>query len=92
MTFHYEPIIVLLPLFCAALAGLFQKQIGDRAAMAITTGGVGVSLALSLYTFASFTWGGAPERLIELFRFVDVAGFTSTWSVNIVGDPVHLVK
>ncbi|MGE3143239.1 MAG: NADH-quinone oxidoreductase subunit L, partial [Hyphomonadaceae bacterium] len=81
--FHYEPIIVLLPLLCAAIAGLLQKQIGDRAAMALTTGGVGVALALSLYTFATFTWAGAPERLIELFRFIDVAGFSSTWSVKI---------
>ncbi len=83
MAFHYEVLIVLLPLFASAIAGLLQKQIGDRAAMALTTGSVGVALALSIYTFITFVWGGAPERVIELFRFIDVAGFSSTWSVAI---------
>jgi len=78
-----EPIIVLAPLLAAAVAGLGQRFLGDRLAMAITTGLVGLACALSLYTFAMFTWGGGEARLIELFRFVDVAGFTSTWSVRI---------
>jgi NADH-quinone oxidoreductase subunit L len=78
-----ETIIVLAPLFAAAIAGLGQRFLGDKLAMAITTGTLGIACALSLYTFAMFTWGGAPERVTELFRFVDVAGFTSTWSVRI---------
>ncbi len=83
MAFSPEVLIVLGPLFAAALAGLLQKQIGDRAAMALTTGSVGLSLALSLPIFASFVWGDGEKRVIELFEFVDVAGFTSTWSVRI---------
>src|SRR5262245_32438548 len=51
--------------------------------MAVTTGSVGLSLALSLPIFADFVWGEGHERIIELFSFIDVAGFTSTWSVRI---------
>jgi NADH-quinone oxidoreductase subunit L len=84
MTFHYELIIPLAPLFAAAIAGLLQKQIGDRAAMAVTTGSVGLALALSLYIFARHTWYGADwAEPLKLFRFVDVAGFTSTWSMRL---------
>ncbi|MBI1250193.1 MAG: NADH-quinone oxidoreductase subunit L [Alphaproteobacteria bacterium] len=79
----YEPIIVLAPLAAAFIAGLFQKQIGDRAAMAITTGSVAIAFMLSLYVFAELTWFGGAPRLIELFPFIDVGGFTSTWSVRI---------
>ncbi len=83
MAFSTEVLIVLAPLFAAAFAGLLQRFIGDRVAMAVTTGSVGLSLALSLPIFADFVWGEGHERIIELFRFVDVAGFTSTWSVRI---------
>jgi NADH-quinone oxidoreductase subunit L len=51
--------------------------------MAVTTLSVGLSLALSIPIFAEFMSGQGQERVIELFRFVDVAGFTSTWSVRI---------
>ncbi len=78
-----EPIIVLAPLFAAAIAGLGQRFLGDKLAMSLTTGVLGVALALSLYTFANYTWGGGAAHVVELFRFIDVGGFTSTWSVRI---------
>jgi NADH-quinone oxidoreductase subunit L len=83
VAFHYEILIVLGPVCGAAVAGLLQKQIGDKIAMAITTGLLGVSLALSWYLFADYTWGGGVARTFELFPFIDVGGFTSTWSVRI---------
>ncbi len=79
----FEPIIVLAPLLAAAIAGLGQRFLGDKPAMALTTGAVGLALALSLYTFADFVWLGGEQRLIELFTFLDVGGFKSTWSVRI---------
>jgi NADH-quinone oxidoreductase subunit L len=81
--FSPEVLIVLGPLFAAAFAGLFQRYIGDRVAMGVTTASVGLSLALSLPIFADFVWGEGHERVIELFRFIDVGGFTSTWSIRI---------
>jgi NADH-quinone oxidoreductase subunit L len=78
-----EALIVLGPLFAAAIAGVFQRLLGDRVAMGITTASVGLSLALSLPIFADFVWGEGHARTLELFRFIDVAGFSSTWSVRI---------
>ncbi|MGD9813939.1 MAG: NADH-quinone oxidoreductase subunit L [Hyphomonadaceae bacterium] len=83
MQFSPEVLIVVAPLIAAAIAGLLQKQIGDRAAMVLTTGAVGLSLLLSWPIFIEFVWGEGTERTWELFRFIDVAGFTSTWSVRI---------
>jgi len=81
--FSSDILLVLAPLFAATFAGLLQRYIGDRIAMAVTTGAVGLSLALSLPIFAEFVWGEGTPRTWEIFRFVDVAGFTSIWSVRI---------
>src|SRR5215475_2783309 len=51
--------------------------------MAVTTASIGLSLALSWPIFLDFVWGNAAPHVTELFRFIDVAGFTSTWSVRI---------
>ncbi len=51
--------------------------------MGLTTASVGLSLVLSWPIFIDFVWGEGHERVIELFRFIDVAGFTSIWSVRI---------
>jgi NADH-quinone oxidoreductase subunit L len=81
--FSTEALIVLAPLFAAAFAGLLQRYIGDKIAMAVTTGAVGLSLVLSWPIFIGFVWGDEQARLVELLRFIDVAGFTSTWSVRV---------
>jgi len=78
-----ETILVLAPFAAAAFAGLLQRYIGDKVAMSLTTGAVGLSAALSLYVFADLHFMGGLARTFELFRFVDIAGFTSTWSVRI---------
>ncbi|MCR6643276.1 MAG: NADH-quinone oxidoreductase subunit L [Terricaulis sp.] len=83
MAFSPEVLIVLAPLLAAAFAGLLQKFIGDKVAMGVTTASVGLSLALSWPIFIGFVWGDETARVIELFRFIDVAGFSSTWSVRI---------
>src|SRR5689334_23103130 len=57
--------------------------------MAITTASIGISLALSWPIFIDFVWGGASGHVTELFKFIDVAGFTSTWSVRV--DPLTAV-
>jgi len=81
--FSPEVLIVLGPLFAAAFAGLLQRYIGDKVAMGVTTASIGISLILSWPIFLGFVWGDEQARVIELFRFIDVAGFTSIWSVRI---------
>jgi NADH-quinone oxidoreductase subunit L len=78
-----EAILVLGPLIGAFIAGVFQKALGDKLAMAITTGLVGLSAALSVFVFADLTWGGGEARTIELMRFIEIGAFQSTWSVRI---------
>ncbi|MBU6371698.1 MAG: NADH-quinone oxidoreductase subunit L [Alphaproteobacteria bacterium] len=78
-----ETVLVLAPLAAAAIAGLLQRYIGDKVAMSLTTAAVGLAAALSIYIFADLHWLGGEARTIPLFRFVDIAGFTSTWSVRI---------
>ncbi|MEZ5994494.1 MAG: NADH-quinone oxidoreductase subunit L [Hyphomonadaceae bacterium] len=83
MELSTEALIVIGPLMAAAFAGLLQRYVGDRLAMIVTTGAVGLSLALSWPIFIDFVWGEGHARTLELFRFIDVAGFSSTWSVRI---------
>jgi NADH-quinone oxidoreductase subunit L len=78
-----ETLLVLAPFAAAAIAGIFQRFIGDKAAMSLTTASVGLAAALSVYIFADLHFLGGEARTISLFRFVDVAGFTSTWSVRV---------
>ena len=83
MQFSPEVLIVLGPLIAAAFAGLLQRYIGDRIAMILTTGAVGLSLALSWPIFIDFVWGEGHERILELIPFIHVGDFQSTWSVRI---------
>ncbi len=76
-------IIVLGPLLAAAFAGLLQKQIGDRVAMAVTTGAVCLSAVLSIVNFVQFVWGNAPEYVTVLAPFIHVDSFISNWSIRI---------
>jgi NADH-quinone oxidoreductase subunit L len=78
-----ELAILFAPAFAAAVAGLFQKPLGDRLCMALTTGLVLLAAGLSIYVFADLTWGGGQDRVIAIAPFVDVAGFTSNWSIRI---------
>jgi NADH-quinone oxidoreductase subunit L len=81
--FSPEVLIVIGPLIAAVIAGLLQRYIGDKAAMALTTASVGLSLILSWPIFAGFVWGEGVERILEIAPFIHVGGFQSTWSVRI---------
>ena len=50
--------IVLAPGLAALIAGLFQRFIGDRGAMIITTATVGMAGLLSMIQLFQFTFGG----------------------------------
>jgi NADH-quinone oxidoreductase subunit L len=84
-----DVVLVLAPLFGAFIAGVLQRFLGDRVSMALTTGLVGLSAALSVMVLADLTWFGGETRTTVLFPFIDVGGFTSTWSVRI--DPLSAV-
>jgi NADH-quinone oxidoreductase subunit L len=78
-----ETVLVLSPLLAAFIAGVFQRVLGDRVAMVLTTGLVALAAVLSIYIFVDLTWFGGAPRTIELFPFIHVGGFNSTWSIRI---------
>jgi len=66
------------------MAGLFGRQIGDRAAMMATTGLLLISSALAWTTFLGVIWGGWPHAFtVALAPFINVGAFHSTWSIRI---------
>ena len=84
--------IVLAPGIAAAIAGLLQRYIGDRGAMLITTGTVGLAGILSLVQLFMYTFGGHGAEhgdahhgahIIELARWFDVGQFQANWAVRV---------
>ena len=81
--------IILAPGIAAAIAGLFQRFIGDRAAMLITTATVGLAGILSVYQLFAFAFGGHHEgghhahHVIELARWIDIGQFQANWAIRV---------
>jgi NADH-quinone oxidoreductase subunit L len=78
-------IVVFAPLAGAIIAGAGYKFFGDRVAMTITTGLLFLAAACAGTIFIGH-WSHSlhlPEEPLRLFRWVDVAGFTSTWSIRL---------
>lgn len=95
--------LLLLPLFAALAAGLFGQRMGDKAAMAVTTGAVGVTALLSVWAFISIavlgkpaftdtllTWLKLPEFTIGFGLFIDKLTVTMLLVVSWVSAMVHV--
>ncbi len=67
--------IVLAPLFGAAVAGLFRRQVGRVGAAGVTIAGVALSCALSLHVLYQLAWGGAPVFNENLYTWFQVGPF-----------------
>src|SRR5665213_436804 len=77
-------VLVFLPLLGALIAGLVGRRIGDVASMAVTTGLLFFSAALSWFTFTQVIWGSWPAHFtVQLAPFIDVGAFRSAWSVRV---------
>ncbi len=53
--------VVLAPLIGSIIAGLFGRQVGRAGAHWVTSLGVAISFALSVYAFYMHVWGGVPD-------------------------------
>ena len=62
-------VLVFAPIVGAAIAGLFGRRIGDVPSMAVTTGLLLLSCALSWTVFVQWTWGGLEPFTHTLMRF-----------------------
>ncbi|PWE17255.1 NADH-quinone oxidoreductase subunit L [Marinicauda salina] len=75
-------IIVFGPLLAAIIAGLLQKQIGDRLAQLITTGILILAAVLSVFVFYDVAVAG-NARTIELARWMAVGDFEVSWAIKL---------
>ena len=75
-------IVVFAPLLAAAIAGLLQKQIGDRLAQIITTGATIAAALCSVAIFFDVTMGG-NARTIELAQWMAVGNFEINWAIRL---------
>ena len=75
-------LIVFGPLLGAIIAGLFQKQIGDRAAQIVTTGLLILAAILSVFVFFDVAVGG-NARTLEIARWMAVGQFEVNWAIRL---------
>lgn len=78
-------LVVFAPLLGAIICGLFNRFIGEKPAMMVATGGLFVAAAAAATIFIGH-WTHTlhlPDEPIRLFRWIDVAGFTSYWSIRL---------
>ena len=74
---------VFAPLLGALIAGFFGRRIGNVASQAVTTGLLFLSCAIAWTVFGQHTWGHMEAFTVELFPFINVGDFQSTWSVRV---------
>ena len=75
-------LVVFGPLLAAIIAGLFQKQIGDRAAQLITTGSTITAALASAYLLFDVAYAG-NARTYELASWMAVGSFEVSWAIRL---------
>jgi NADH-quinone oxidoreductase subunit L len=78
-------LIVLLPLLAAAIAGLFCRVIGDRAAQIVTCAALLIAAALSIFVFVGVGFGPEEGKLfvVKLFTWFGSGGLDVEWSLRV---------
>lgn len=77
-----EFIVVFAPLLGALVAGLFQRFIGDKVAMAITTGLLFLAAACALVVFKEAAFDHI-KRTTDIARWISIGGFEGNWALKI---------
>src|SRR5882672_7522331 len=78
-------LIVLLPMLAAAIAGLFCRIIGDRAAQIVTCAALLIAAALSVFVFVRIGFGPENGKLVvvQLFSWIDSGSLDINWSLRV---------
>jgi len=74
--------IVFGPLLAAFIAGVFQKQIGDRAAQILTTGTVVAAALASVVVFFDVAYAG-NVRTLEIATWMAVGDWDVSWAIRL---------
>ena len=75
-------IVVFAPILAAILAGLLQKQIGDRAAQLLTSGGTILAALGAVWLFVDVAVGG-NARTYEILQWISIADFDVSWAIKL---------
>lgn len=75
-------IVVFAPLLAAIIAGLLQKQIGDRLAQILTTGATLTAAALSVAVFVDVAFGG-NVRTLPVATWMAIGAFEVSWAIRL---------
>jgi NADH-quinone oxidoreductase subunit L len=82
MDFPFDIAAVFLPLLGAIIAGLFGRQIGERASQIVTCTCVSLAAIISVYLFDSVAMqGNATNRV--LFNWIQSGTFSVDWAIKI---------
>ena len=73
---------VLAPLLGAIIALLFGRQIGDRAAQAVTILCMILAAVCGISAFISLVYGGGSPGVIHLATWVSSGDFTASWALR----------
>ena len=85
-------IIVLAPLVGSVVAGFFRHQIGKVGAHTVTTGGVGISLILSIYVATMVLTGAVPTLNMNLYTWASGGDiFPFSFYIGFLIDPLTVV-
>jgi NADH-quinone oxidoreductase subunit L len=74
--------IVFLPIIASAIAGLFGRIIGARAAELVTTGALFVSAALSAYVFYDVCFLG-HSAIVFVAPWIHSCAFAADWTIRV---------
>ena len=75
--------LVLLPLFMAGVVGLAGNRLGDTLSMWLTTGGVLLSMLLSIIAFVQIAVYGAAPVDATLYQWISAGDFTVNFGVYV---------
>ncbi len=75
-------VAIFAPLFGSAVAGLFGKAIGDRAAQAVTITCMVLASICGVSAFIQLVYQGAPTGVLPIATWVQAGPFHATWALR----------
>jgi NADH-quinone oxidoreductase subunit L len=75
-------VAIFAPLFGSAVAGLFGKAIGDRAAQAVTITCMVLATICGVTAFVQLVYQGAPAGVLPIATWVQAGSFHATWALR----------
>ncbi len=75
-------IAVFSPLFGSVIAGMFGRQIGDRASQAVTIGCMVIASIAGIVCFLPFFQDDVMPGSVQLGTWIDVGGFNVNWALQ----------